>query len=135
MMIGHLFISLYGNFSLQIVLLVVVILVAVADAQDVVAKEDLALSESKAKHHVVFVYDGSSYGNSYGSSGSSYSSSGSSYGSSYDDGYEVKVKGKGKSKGKSKGLRTTYGYDGPSYSPISYDSSYGGSSYGGDGNN
>ncbi len=122
-------------------LLVVVILVAVANAQD--AKEDLTLSETKAKHHVVFVYDGSSYGSSsYGkgesSYGSSYGKGGSSYGSSYDtsydDGYEVKVKGKGKGKGKSKGLRTTYGYDGPGYSPISYgSSSYGSSGYGGDG--
>ena len=110
-------------------LLVVVISVAVANAQE--AKEDLTLSETKAKHHVVFVYDGSSYGSSgYGKGESSYGSSyGSSYDTSYDDGYEVKVKGKGKGKGKSKGLRTTYGYDGPSYSPISY----GSSSYGEDG--
>ena len=114
-------------------LLVVVILVAVANAQE--TKEDLTFSETKAKHHVVFVYDGSSYGSSYGKGESSYVSSygkggsgyGSSYDTSYDDGYEVKVKGKGK--GNSKGLRTTYGYDGPSYSPISY----GSSSYGGDG--
>ena len=121
--------------------MLLVVVISVGYAQEV-AKDDLALAETKGKkHHVVLVYDGD-YRSSYGSSGSSYGGSsygvssygGSSYGgSSYDDGYEVKVKGKGKGKGKSKGLRTTYGYDGPSYSPISYGNSYGGSSYGGDG--
>jgi hypothetical protein len=117
-------------------MLVLAVVISVAYAAEV-TKGDLAVAESKGKkQHVVLVYD-DDYGSSYGSSGSSYGGGGSSYGSSYDsydDGYEVKVKakGKGKGKGKSKGLRTTYGYDGPSYSPISYGgSSYGGSSYGG----
>lgn len=116
--------------------MVLAVVISVAYAAEV-TKGDLAVAESKGKkQHVVLVYD-DDYGSSYGSSGSSYGGGGSSYGGSsygssydsYDDGYEVKVKakGKGKGKGKSKGLRTTYGYDGPSYSPISY----GGSSYGG----
>lgn len=131
------------NCFVQQIVLVLAVVISVAYAAEV-TKGDLAVAESKGKkHHVVLVYD-DNYGSSYGSSGSSYGGGGSSYGGSsygssydsYDDGYEVKVKakgkGKGKGKGKSKGLRTTYGYDGPSYSPISYGgSSYGGSSYGG----